>query len=313
VTETGRAVDRVAGAVASMFGAGLFVGLAPAASLAGWWLVAGLMLAATLAVLFALSTSDDVRGGTPAALGILGRLAASVAIAGTFGAYVLPDRPAPAAVGLVVVVTAVVLLVPSLPAPVTRLAAVVVLGVLAVVAIACFAIAPAEVAVAPPSNAAGGNDGLGLLPAAALLYVCFVGPARQSGRDRLAAVGIVLVWCLAVAFGALRQLGGERLALSRAPLRDVLAAADAASVGGLLTVGVTVACAFALRGTLGDVRDLAPALRAARSPVVAVGLGAGLVALGSLLLNPVHALVGAAILLLGEAGFRVLAGRWRRA
>jgi APA family basic amino acid/polyamine antiporter len=303
----------VAGALASTFGAGLFLGLAPAASLAGWWLVAGLMLAATLAVLFALSTPDVVRGGTPAVLGILGRLAAAVAIAGTFGAYVLPDRPEVAAVGLVVVVAAVVQLVPTLPPVVTRVASVVVLGVLAVVAIACFAIAPVEVAVAPPSDAAGGDDGLGLLPAAALLYVCFAGQGRQSVRGRLTVIGIVLVWCVAIAFGVLRQLGGERLALSATPLRDVLAAADAASVGGLLTVGVTVACAFALRGTFCDVRDLVPAVRAGWSPSVAVGAGAGLVALGALLLNPVHALVGAAVVLLGEAGFRMLAGRGRRA
>jgi APA family basic amino acid/polyamine antiporter len=312
VTEPG-AVDRVAGAVASSFGAGLFLGLAPAASLAGWWLVAGLMLAATLAAVFALSTPatpSGVAGRGPAVLGILGRLAVAVAVAGTFGVYVLPDRPGVAAVGLVVVVTAVVLLVPSLPPPVTRLAAVVVLGVLAVVAVACFTIPPAELAVAPPVAAAGGDDALGLLPAAALLYVCFAGPGRHTGRDRLAVVGIVLVWCVAVAFGALRQLGDERLALTRAPLRDVLAAADAASVGGLLTAGVAVACAFALRGALGDVRDLASPLRAGRSPVVAAGLAAGL---GSLLLDPVLSLVGAAVLLLGEAGFRVLAGRGRRA
>ncbi|MCA1655530.1 MAG: hypothetical protein LC635_03590 [Pseudonocardiaceae bacterium] len=334
MTERVRTVDRVASGVAAAFGAGLFLGLAPAASLAGRWLLIGLLLAATLAVLSAVSTSDKMGAGSAAdgsavdesagggsavgvaaaaAVGVFGRLAVGVAVGGTFGAYVLPARPGVAAVGLVVVVVAVVLLVPGVPGVVERIAAVVVLAVLAVVAVACLAIAPVELPVAPPADAAGADVPAGALPAAALWYVCFAGAGRPVRRERLAVIAIVFAACLAVAVGVLRQLGGERLALSSAPLRDVLAAADASAVDGLLTVGVTVACGFALRGVLRDIGDLVPALGADRSPVVAVGLAAGLVALGSALLDPVVALVGGAVLLLGEAGIRVVAGRRDRA
>ncbi len=308
VLEPVRTVDRLAGGVVSTFGAGLFLGLAPAASLAGWWLVVGMVLAAALAVLFALSTPEQA----PAAplVGIPARLAVAVAVAGTFGRYVLPDRPQVAAVGLVVVVAALVLLAPPLPLFVARVAAVVVLAVLVVVAVACFTITPVSLAVTPPADSPGTDDPLGLLPAAALLYVCFAGAPSGGRRSRFGVVAAVLAVCLAVGVGALRQLGGERLALSRVPLLDALAAADATSLSLLLALGVTVGCAFALRGALGDVRDLAPAGRPAN---FVVGLAAGLTALGAVLLDPVHALVGAAVLLLGEAGFRMLAGRRDRA
>lgn len=309
VTEPVRTVDRVAAGLSASFGAGLFLGLAPASAFAGWWLVGGLVLAAALAVLFALSTSDATPGPVDSALGILGRIAAAIAVAGTCGEYVLPDRPAVVAVTLVVVVAAVSLLGPPLPPLAHRVASVVVLAVLAIVAIACFAIAPVAPAVAPPAGAAGTDNPFGLLPAAVLLFLCFTGSGTSGRRSRLTVVGIVLAVSVAVAVGVLRQLGGERLTLSSAPLRDALAAADAAAVTGLLALGVTVACAFALHGAFDDIRTRATTLRLGRPTLVA----AGLAALGTLLLGPVPALVGAAVLLLGEAGFRVLAGRRRRA
>jgi APA family basic amino acid/polyamine antiporter len=320
VTQPISAVDRVARGVVSMFGAGLFLGLWPAAALAGWWLVAGMVLAAALAVFFTLSTPDEHHAGQVApVVGILGRIAVAAAIASTFGAYVLPGRAVGStgggAVVLVILVASVVLLAPPLPGMVDRVAAVVVVVVLVIVAVACFTIAPVEMAVAPPIDAAGGDQPLGLLPSAVLLYLCFTGSPATTGtsvaarRERLVALGVVVVPSIAVAIGALWQLGGERLALSSAPLRDALTAADAAGIDDLLSVGVTVACAFALRGVLGDIRDLAPA---GRSTAVVV-LAAGVAALGALLLDPVYTLTGAAVLLLGEAGIRVLSGRRRTA
>jgi APA family basic amino acid/polyamine antiporter len=309
VTEPARTVDRLTGGLSASFGAGLFLGLAPASALAGWWLVIALVAAAALAVLFALSTADRAPGPLGSALGILGRIAGAVAVAGTCGAYVLPDQPDVVAVTLVVVIAGVALLAPPLPPVVHRVAVGVVLVVLAIVVTACFAIAPVDLAVAPPPDAAGADDPVGLLPAAALLFVCFTGPPVAGRRTRLAVVGVVLAVCVAAAVGVLRQLGGERLALSRAPLRDALGAADAASVTGLLALGVTVACALALHSLFTDIGARASTLRIGR-PVLAAAV---LTALGALLLDPVHALVGAAVLLLGEAGFRVLAGRRRRA
>ncbi|MFC4858413.1 hypothetical protein [Actinophytocola glycyrrhizae] len=302
-------VDGLARGVAPAFGAGLFLGLAPASAFAGWWLVAGLVLAAALAVLFVLSTSDRTPGRAALSLGILGRIAAAAAVAATFGVYVVPEQPEVGAVVLLVAVTAVVLLAPPLPPVVDRIAAVVVVGVLLVVAVACFTITPVTPPVPPVPDIAGTDEPLGLLPSAVLLFLCFVG-GRADRRARPAVIGVVLLVSVAVAIGALRQLGGERLALSPAPLRDVLTAADATSIDGLLAVGVTVACVFALRGCLTDLRDLVPG---SRSPVVAAGLAAAVAALGAMVLHPRHALVGAAVLLLGEAVIRVLAGRRRRA
>ena len=302
-------VDGLARGLSPAFGAGLFLGLAPASALAGWWLVPAMVLAAAVAVLLALSTSDSMPGPAAVSLGILGRIAATVAVAATFGVYVVPEQPAVGAVVLVVAVAAVVLLAPPLPPVVDRIATVVVLAVLVIVAVACFAITPVAPPVAPAPDMAGADDPLGMLPAAVLLFLCFVG--GRSGRLVRPAVSmVVLVAGAAVAVGALRQLGGERLALSQAPLRDALVAADAASIDGLLAVGVTVACLFALRACLTDVRDIAPG---GRSPVAVVLATAAVAALGALVFEPEHALVGAAVLLLGEAVVRALANRRDRA
>jgi len=288
VTDRVLTVDGLARGVAPAFGAGLFLGLAPASALAGWWLVAGMVLAAAVAVLFALSTPDETPGSAALSLGILGRIAATVAVAATFGVYVVPEQPEVGAVVLVVAVAAVVLLAPPLPPAVDRIAAVVVVVVLGIVAVACFTIAPVAAPVIPAPDVAGADEPLGLLPSAAVLFLCFVG-GRTAGRARPVVTAVVLTVSVAVAIGALRQLGGERLALSPAPLRDALTAADAASIDGLLAVGVTVACVFALRACLTDIRDIVPG---GRSPVAAVGLAAAVAALGALVLESVHALVG---------------------
>jgi APA family basic amino acid/polyamine antiporter len=307
VTQPISAADRVARGVVSRFGAGLFLGLTPAAALAGWWLVAGMALAAALAVLFALSTQDSSPRGSAVVVGILGRIAAASAAASAFGRYVLGGSEV-GAVAFVVVVAAVVLVAPPLPGVVDRVAAVVVVGVLVAVAVACFAITPVDLAVAPPADALGTDSALGLLPSAVLLYVCFAGSPVTGRRERVAVAGVVLVVTMAVAIAVVWQLGGERLALSPAPLRDALSAADASGIDGLLAVGVTVGCVFALRGVLGDIRDLAPV-----RPAHVVAFAAGVAALGALLLDPEYTLAVAAVLLLGEAGIRVLVARRNRA
>lgn len=308
VTQPTSTVDRVARGVASTFGAGLFLALARASALTGWWLVPAMVLAATAAVLFALSTPDSPAVWPASLVGILGRISAAAAAATAFGRYVVPGRPEVGAVMLVIVVTAVVLLAPPLPGVVERVAAVVVVGVLVLVAVSCFAIAPVDLAVAPPADAAGADDAMGLLPAAGLLFLCFVGSPAPARRERVAVVAIVLAVSLTVAIAVLWQLGGERLAISRVPLRDALAAADASGADGLLVLGVTVACVFALRGVLGDIRDVAPV-----RPNHVVAFAAGVAALGALLLAPAYTLSAAAALLLGEAAIRVLRGRRHRA
>jgi basic amino acid/polyamine antiporter, APA family len=177
----------MAGGVVSTFGAGLFAGLAPAASLAGSWLLVAFVLAAVLGLLTVLSTSerplDTVRAPVRRlvfGVGVLGRLAAAVAVAGTFGQYVTGSRQVLGALGLVVVVTAVVVVGRRTPVLVVRAGAVVVLGCLALVVLACFAIEP----VAPAVAVDGGGSVLGLVAAAGLLTVCFlgVGPLPRGAR-----------------------------------------------------------------------------------------------------------------------------------
>src|SRR5437899_5044753 len=95
--------DAVVTGLAAMLGAGLLAGIAPAASAAGAWMLVGLVLAAGLVLACGLSTSDR-----PTPLALLGRSAGAAAIAGTFGRYLVPDHPMPAAgilLGVVVALT----------------------------------------------------------------------------------------------------------------------------------------------------------------------------------------------------------------
>src|SRR5690242_13545753 len=98
LTIVGRMMNRVPRGLAAMLGAGIFAGLALATSAAGTWVLAALVLAGVLAVLCGLSTSDSMRP-----LEILGRVAGASAIAATFGAYLAPAHPVPAAIGVLVV------------------------------------------------------------------------------------------------------------------------------------------------------------------------------------------------------------------
>lgn len=314
-----RRADLVAAGVASSFGAGLFLGIAPAASLAGRWLLGALVLAAAAGALAVLSTSERPLTTLPVplrrfgfALGTLGRLAAAVAIAGTVATYLTPL----AALVLVVVVTAVAVV--GVPPVVVRVAAVAVLVVLVLLAAACFAIAPVTPAVAAPDEASLP----GVLAAAGLLTVCFFGadagadmgadePASGAGpgtrRGAALVLGLVAVVCLAVAGAALRQLGAPRLAVSPAPLRAALAAADASAIERLLVVGVVVGCGFALLGVLRGVR-------AAGVPRVRLVVAAGVVTvLGALFVPATAALATAAVLLLADAALRAVAVRRPRA
>jgi APA family basic amino acid/polyamine antiporter len=301
-----RSGDVVAGGVAASLGAGVFLGLAPAAALAGRWLPAAVLLAALAGGLAVVSTSERPAETLPMslrrfgfALATLARLSAAVAIAATVEVYLSPF----AALALVAVVT--VLAAVGVPPAVVRVAAVAVLVVLAVVVAACFTIAPA----APAVTAADDGGALGVPAAAALLTVCFFGAdaAAAPGRRRgvVVAVVVVAVACLAVALAAVHQLGAARLGVSPAPLRAALGAADASAIERLLVVGVVVACGFALLAVLRG-------LRVASVPRVRlVVVGGAAAALGVLLIEPVPALVSAAVLLLGDAVFRAIAVRHR--
>jgi basic amino acid/polyamine antiporter, APA family len=295
-------IDHVAGGVAASVGAGLFLGLAPAASLAGRWLPLAVLLGVVVGGLAVLSTSDRPLSTVPVsvrrlgfALGTLGRSAAAVALAGTVAAYLTP------LVALGVVAAAAALAVAGVPAVVVRLAAVLVAAVLLLVVVACFAIAPVAPAVPVPD----GGSVPGVLLAAGLLTVCAFGTETGPRPARLVVLAVVAVLTLAVAVAALHQLGAARLAISPAPVRAALAAADASALDPALLAAVVVGCGFALLAVL---RGLpVPGVPRVRL-IVAAGVAT---AAGALLIPATAALAAAAGLLLCDAALRAIAVRHR--
>jgi APA family basic amino acid/polyamine antiporter len=229
------------------------------------------------------------------ALGITGRVVAAAAVAGAFGVYAFPERPLFAAVG-VVLLTAGLLATGLLAAGLdvtgldvtglditardaagsrvlARLSVVVaalVFSVLAVFVVVCLAIAPELPAGPVPADLPGTDDVTGLIPAAGLMFFAFLGNEstgeRLSGsRHRLVGsvtVLLALAGYLVVAWSALYQLGGPRLAASPAPLRSAMAAADAVALDRLVTGAVALATFSTLIVVLGSVRRSASTMAA---------------------------------------------------
>ena len=178
---------------------------------------------------------------------------------------------------------------------------------LLLVVIACFAIAPVAPAVAAPDGASVA----GVLGAAGLLAVCMFGATGDAVGGgawrwgRFLIVGVVGILVPAVVVAAVRQLGAARLAISPAPLRAALDAADAGAMQPLLLIAVVVGSGFALLAVLRG-------LPAGEVPHVRVVAAAGVVTvIGVLVIPATAALAGAAVLLLGDSLFRVVATRHR--
>ncbi|MFC4000779.1 hypothetical protein ACFS2C_11980 [Prauserella oleivorans] len=274
---------------------GVLGALAVAASAAGWWAPAGIVLAAVIAFLARPAADPDGTGPAAPELGgrrarLLGglsaavRLAAVVVAATTCAAYLAPGHRAAVAVVVVVVVALADIAGVRLDAYWRRWVG----GLLTAAAIAfvalCLGIAPAvehDPVAAPPVP--------GVLLAAAVFVPWFAG---LSGR-RLAA-GAALA--LAVTGAALYQLGALRLGLSPTSLRDVFAAADARAVEPALGAVVVLATVpAALVAFSGARAGLASRARVARAVVPAV-----VAALLAAVLSPLGALLVAAALALGE-------------
>ncbi|HEX3646956.1 MAG TPA: amino acid permease [Pseudonocardiaceae bacterium] len=308
----------------AMLGAGLFAGLAPATGLVGRWLPVALVIAAVPAAMSCCSTGDQAGvfpgpgggyrytreqlgrwpGRIAGGLYLAGRAAAAAALAGCFGAYLDPNRPALPALALL----AAVLVADALklrPAPaLVRTLTVIVLVVLALVVVACFAIpAPPPTGVPVPAGTPGLDDPTGLLPAAGVLFFAFLGfeqVTTGSGayrRPRIAIpvlVAVALGTYLVVAFAVLHQLGPTRLAVSAVPLRDALDAADAAPLDPVVTVAALVATALGLLLVVGGGRRTADAMAAGGDlPGVAVGARVFVVvggAVGVLVAGPADAI-----------------------
>ncbi|MFD5828821.1 amino acid permease [Lentzea sp. NPDC060358] len=280
MTHTPREIaTTVALGLPAVLGAGVFAGFAPAAALAGWWSLPALALSAAAALCCAYSTAGqsralpDAAGGygyVRAQLGVLparvtasahllGRCAMAAAIAAMFGAYVVPGQPVLGALALVV---ATVLLGAAgfrFTTGVSVAVSLLVLGVLALVVAASFSIAPV-----PSAGETGTAQEL--IGVAGVLFVAFTGfervtaPLRGERPHPVAAlrvaipvlIGLSFAVCLAVGAAVLRQLGSVRLALSPAPLRDTLVAADASVLVPLVQIAAAVAGVAALHFVLGS-------------------------------------------------------------
>ncbi|NUT97478.1 MAG: APC family permease [Saccharothrix sp.] len=268
-------------ALGATLGVGVLTGLAPAAALAGPWFLFALLLAALTALCCAFSTADQHRaypdapggyayirnqlGPWPARIGasahLIGRAGVAAALAGTFGAHVFPADRTPAGLALLI---GTAVLARHVRARVGWVVVAVVVGVLALVALVGFSVAPPENTAAPVEGA--GFDGI--MGAASLLFIAFTGfervTAPQPDEKTFTAktlhvaipvlIGGVLVLTAVLGVAVLRQLGSARLALSPAPLRDALVAADGRALLPVLAIGAAVAAVASLSFVLGSAR-----------------------------------------------------------
>ncbi|MEU4739621.1 amino acid permease [Actinosynnema sp. NPDC023658] len=272
-------------ALGATLGAGVFTGFAPAAAVAGPWFLPGLVLAALAALCCAYSTADQHRaypdapggyayirnqlGPWPARIGasahLVGRAGMAAALVGVFGAYVVPEHRVLAACGLIAVTAALGAAGFRWTTGLSVAAVAVVLGVLALVVLVCFSVAPPDNVAAEVVDAPGFE---GVMSASLLLFAAFVGFERITAPNagdqvfsarvlRVAvpvAIGLTLLVTVAVGVAVLRQLGSARLALSPAPLRDALVVADGRWLLPVLGLGAAVAAVSCLFFVLASAR-----------------------------------------------------------
>ncbi|WP_033295550.1 hypothetical protein [Amycolatopsis jejuensis] len=243
----------------------LLVVLAAGAAGAGYWLLAGVVIAALVAAgAVRLPMLGD--GQADRWVGGISRLAQVVVLALAFGAYVFPQQPAYAAAGLVVFVAAADFAGLRLPELLVKW----LLGLLLVAAAVLVALC---LAVAPVAKAGGiGAPNVAAIVVAAVIVLPFlVSDGRSTGRAL--ALGLVAVVVTVV---VLLQLGPVRLGLSGTAFRDLLYAADAGQLQSLLTVVVVLATVPAALTTFTDARErYAPS---GELPGFAGGLGAAVAA-----------------------------------
>jgi APA family basic amino acid/polyamine antiporter len=242
--------DAVLIGLGSMVGAGVFASFAPAAAVAGSWLLVGLLLAALVAYCNATSSAQlaaqyPTSGGTylygRERLGpwwgflagwgfVIGKTASLAAMALTFAAYVVPEAwQRPAAVIAVAAIAAVNYRGVTRTAQLTRVLVTVVLAALATaVAVSLLGGSPDAdhlTGSAPPAGV------YGVLQAAALLFFAFAGyariatmaeevrdPRRTIPRAITLALGVAVTLYAVVGVTLLSVLGPEGTAASAAPL-----------------------------------------------------------------------------------------------
>ena len=276
--------DAVVIGLGAMIGAGVFSAFAPAAAAAGSGLLIGLAIAAVVAFGNATSSAQlaaqyPTSGGTYVygreRLGdwwgflagwafVVGKTASCAAMALTFAAYtVSPAYQRPAAVVAVILLAAVNLRGVTRTARLTRVIVTVVLLALAVAVAAVFlggavTLGPGHLDTVRPSSD-GRASPYRVLQSAGLLFFAFAGyariatlgeevrdPRRTIPRAIVSAFAVAVAVYTVVAVAVLLALGPDRLASSRAPLAEAVAAGRWAWAPPVVAVGGAAAALGAL-------------------------------------------------------------------
>ncbi|MFW6090412.1 MAG: APC family permease [Actinomycetota bacterium] len=283
--------DAVVVGLGAMIGTGVFVVWQPAAEQAGVWLLAGVVIAAFVALCNATSSAQlaavhPQAGGTyvygrerlgqswGALAGyafVVGKVASCAAAAHAVGTYLWPEHSRAVAVTATVLVTAVNLAGVQRTARTTRWLVAAVVAVLLAVVVAALAGADAGTRQSAAVDA-GVTDVLG---AAGLLFFAFAGyariatlgeevrnPRRTIPRAIPIALGLVLLLYLAVAAAVLAALGTGGAAGSPRPVTAAVEQAGAAWLAPVATAGAAVAALAALLALVAGVSRTAFAMAA---------------------------------------------------
>ncbi|MBP1240114.1 APA family basic amino acid/polyamine antiporter [Frigoribacterium sp. PvP120] len=271
----------------SMIGAGVFSAFAPAAAAAGDLLLVSLLIAGVVAFCNATSTAQlaaqhPTSGGAYAfgreRLGewpgfvagwgfVVGKTASCAAMATTAAVALVPDPwTRPAALLLVVAVTALNAAGITRTAAATAVIVAAVLAVLVLVVVVVGSAPPGVGAVVDAASGAGSAGGasagptpVAVLQGAGLLFFAFAGYARIATlaeevrrpsvtipRAVVIALSAALVVYAAVALVLLRALGSAGTAASERPLVDAVEAAGAEWLAPVVAVATGVAASGAL-------------------------------------------------------------------
>jgi APA family basic amino acid/polyamine antiporter len=267
--------DAVIIGLGAMIGTGVFVVWQPAAERAGSWLLAGLAIAAFVALCNATSSAQlaavhPQAGGTyvygrerlghawGALAGyafVFGKIASCATAAHAVGTYIWPEQSRAIAVSAVVLVTGINLAGIERTARTTRWLVAVVTAILAAAIVA--GLAGGEEGTRQSLGAVVGAEDV--LAAAALLFFAFAGyariatlgeevrdPARTIPRAVPIALGLVFVLYLAVGATVLLALGAGGAADSSRPITAVVEAAGADWLAPVTTAGAAIAALAAL-------------------------------------------------------------------
>ena len=266
--------------LAAMLGTGVFAVWTPAYALAGPWILAGLAIAALVAVLNAVSTVRLARElpesggayaygrayiGRPAGLiagyaFVIGKSASAGAAALTIGVYAWPGHERLVGFAAVVVALAIDLrgIVRSVRVSAVLVALVIaVLGILAVAWWSAGEAGPAPVVMAPSV--------VDLLAASGLLFVAFAGyaritvlgeevrdPARTIPRAVIASFSVVIIVYAVVAATVVAAVANG-VTLSTAPLTSIANAVAGEWLAIVVRVGAVIAAGAVLLSLLAGV------------------------------------------------------------